>query len=77
MSHCAQCGYTTNSPGELCAHHIAGYGSPSVHGDDWAAGNRMMCDFLHRGIVVAAACTARRDHDDLHESPTWTEVGGR
>jgi hypothetical protein len=32
-------------PGDFCAHHSSG------HGDDWATGNRLMCDFLHRGIV--------------------------
>jgi hypothetical protein len=29
----------------MCAHHAAGYG------DDWAMSNRIMCDFLHRGVV--------------------------
>jgi hypothetical protein len=29
----------------MCAHHVASYG------DDWAMGNRIMCDFLHRGVV--------------------------
>ena len=33
----------------LCGYHSA------VHGDDWAAGNRVMCDFLHRGIVRSGA----------------------
>jgi len=28
----------------MCAHHVASYG------DDWAMGNRIMCDFLHRGV---------------------------
>jgi hypothetical protein len=31
----------------LCAYHIAG------QTEDWATGNRLMCDFLHRGIVRA------------------------
>jgi hypothetical protein len=29
----------------MCAHHVASYG------DDWAMSNRIMCDFLHRGVV--------------------------
>jgi len=28
----------------MCAHHVAS------SGDDWAMGNRIMCDFLHRGV---------------------------
>jgi hypothetical protein len=34
------------NPGGLCAWHI------SADGDDWATGNRIMCDFVHRGIVL-------------------------
>ena len=45
MSVCVQCGYPTSGPEDMCAHHVASYA------DDWAMGNRIMCDFLHRGIV--------------------------
>ena len=45
MSLCAQCAQPTLGPGEFCAFHTAG------QTEDWAAGNRLMCDFLHRGIV--------------------------
>lgn len=45
MSLCVQCGYPTSGPGDMCDHHTA------THGDDWAMGNRLMCDFLHRGVV--------------------------
>jgi hypothetical protein len=45
MSRCVLCGQPTLGPDDVCAHHMSG------HGDDWATGNRMMCDFLHRGIV--------------------------
>ena len=43
---CAACGAETIGRA-LCPHHSAGYA------DDWAAGNRVMCDFIHRGIIVA------------------------
>lgn len=44
MSLCALC---ANSDVELCSyHHFVPVG------DDWAASNRAMCDFLHRGIVL-------------------------
>jgi hypothetical protein len=47
MSLCVQCAQPTLGPGDLCAYHIAG------QMEDWATGNRLMCDFLHRGIVRA------------------------
>lgn len=43
MSLCAYCRQQT--PGEICCHHSPGYEA------DWAAGNRAMCDFVHRGFV--------------------------
>jgi hypothetical protein len=51
MSLCVQCAQPTPGPGEFCAYHIAG------QTEDWATGNRLMCDFLHRGIATA------RPHD--------------
>ena len=47
MSLCVLCAQPTLGPGECCAHHLAS------QTDDWAAANRAMCDFLHRGIVAA------------------------
>jgi hypothetical protein len=47
MSLCVICGYSTLTDGDVCSHHTASFA------DDWAAGNRLMCDFLHRGIVSA------------------------
>ena len=47
MSLCVLCAQPTLGPGDLCPYHFAG------QADDWAAGNRVMCDFLHRGIVGA------------------------
>ena len=48
MSLCAHCAQPTSGPRELfCAYHL----TDRTH--DWAAGNRLMCDFLHRGIVPA------------------------
>src|SRR2546422_7233151 len=57
------------TPGGLCGHHSAG------HGGDWARGNRLMCDLLHRGI------TSSRPHEvDRLEQEGWTladELGDR
>ena len=45
MSLCVQCAQPMLGSGEFCIHHLA------AHADGWATGNRLMCDFLHRGIV--------------------------
>ncbi len=45
MSLCAYCGQTMGDRGGLCAYHTFG------DGGEWATGNRIMCDFVHRGIV--------------------------
>jgi hypothetical protein len=45
MSRCGLCGQETGSSSEICDYHL------SLPADDWAAGNRIMCDFVHRGIV--------------------------
>jgi hypothetical protein len=48
VSRCAYCGDETIGSG-LCPHHNLG------SGDDWARGNRIMCNFIHRGIVLPVA----------------------
>jgi hypothetical protein len=47
MSLCVLCAQPMLGPGECCAYHVVG------QSDDWAAGNRLICDFVHRGIVAA------------------------
>jgi hypothetical protein len=48
MRICAFCGIrTVEADGELCAHHTSSFGE----GSNWATGNRIMCDFIHRGVV--------------------------
>lgn len=42
MSACAQCGLQLGHDAALCQHHHV------ASADDWAAVNRIMCDFLHR-----------------------------
>ena len=65
MSLCAYCGYPTLDDG-MCAYHGVGQGGPDV--DDWASGNRIMCDFIHRGIVRATPADTR-SRLDLVEEP--------
>jgi hypothetical protein len=59
MSICVFCGHSTLGGRDLCSYHDAG------HDDGWAEGNRIMCDFLHRGIVSPWA-PAHRVRDEAH-----------
>jgi len=62
MPLCVPSAQSTLSTAEICCHHESG------HGDDWATANRIMCDFLHRGVV--APTQRKRDEDlDLLLSP--------
>jgi hypothetical protein len=45
MSLCVVCAQPTLGHDDVCAFHLFG------QGDDWATGNRIMCDFLHRGML--------------------------
>lgn len=53
MSICVQCAQPALGSRELCGYHTAAFGH-----DDWATGNRIMCDFIHRGIVSATPQSA-------------------
>lgn len=61
MSLCAACGLQLNGDSALCAHHH------SLDADNWAIGNRVMCDFLHRGKEPARLSHEDR-RDDLPET---------
>ena len=61
MSLCAQCGHPTFRSENLCLYHSASCG------DDWARGNRLMCDFLHRGIVSPPRTSDGRTAGDQAE----------
>ncbi len=63
MSLCASCGLQLSGDAALCPHHHC------VYGDNWAAANRIMCDFLHRGKPPRRLDAAERA-DDL-----WTHAG--
>lgn len=55
MSVCATCGLEIPDTTDLCAHHHRG-------GDaGWAANNRAMCDFLHRGRMPPRLPREQRD----------------
>ena len=54
ITYCALCGQELFNEARLCPHHQAG------GQDGWAAVNRIMCDFLHRGIVPARLSVAQR-----------------
>ena len=62
MHFCVQCAQSTLGTAEICSYHESG------HGDNWATANRLMCDFLHRGVVPPTPC--KRDEDlELLVSP--------
>ena len=50
---CASCGLQLREAG-LCPHHAF------VNGDDWAEGNRIVCDFVHRGVVPGRLAEGER-----------------
>jgi hypothetical protein len=49
MTLCVVCAQPTLGDTDVCVFHLYG------QGEDWAKGNRIMCDFLHRGIVPATS----------------------
>jgi hypothetical protein len=57
MSVCVLCAQPTFGHDGACAFHFYS------QGEDWAAGNRLMCDFVHRGLVPSAAI----ERDDAYE----------
>lgn len=59
MSLCAYCGQPTLGSDPLCTHHVSG------HGDDWAIGNRIMCDFVHRGVVSSTPAEGGGNYMEL------------
>lgn len=54
MSLCPVCGLSVLSGLGMCSYHA------SNNGDDWALGNRIMCDFFHRRIVPPRLAAADR-----------------
>lgn len=56
---CALCGQRLVGRESLCAAHH------TMAGEEWAAVNRIMCDFLHRGVATPRlGPSERRDLDD-------------
>lgn len=48
--HCAECGLAIPATGlDLCPYHTRALD------DDWAAANRIWCDFFHRGVPLPRA----------------------
>ena len=59
MSLCTACGLSREDGRELCAQH-----DYSV-ADDWATGNRILCDWFHRGIVPTRLDPALREDEPV------------
>jgi hypothetical protein len=56
MNRCALCNTEIPAGSSLCPHH-------DVSEIGWAASNRIMCDFLHRGRVPPRVSARDRDED--------------
>jgi hypothetical protein len=48
MAFCPVCGHCVVGPGPMCGYHAV-----TPQGGDWAIGNRIMCDFVHRGVALS------------------------
>ena len=55
MPLCVQCGFSTLGTAAICSHHVSDLGA------DWATANRLMCNFLHRGVVAPTSCERAED----------------
>lgn len=53
---CPECGSSLYGEADLCPYHV-------VTSENWARGNRIMCEFFHRGIVPPRISPAERDDD--------------
>jgi hypothetical protein len=57
VSPCPLCGQQLAGNATLCARHAG------LAAESWAASNRIMCDFFHRGIAPPRVDTAERIAD--------------
>ena len=58
MSMCASCGIPLSGDLALCPHHHC-----SEDQDHWAESNRIMCDFLHRGLIPSRLTAEERGEE--------------
>jgi hypothetical protein len=54
---CTLCRAEVSSGAELCLYHLG------TEANDWAATNRIMCDFFHRKKVPPRLAPAQRDEE--------------
>ena len=54
MTLCIACGSVTYNGRDFCDHHVRG------EADNWAGGNRLLCDLLHRGVPIPRLPLAER-----------------
>ena len=64
-STCSICGATMFGDDALCPYHV----SAGADSDDWAAGNRIWCNFFHRGVPLERL--KKEDRDDGYTAPMW------
>lgn len=71
MTLCAACGVALTHDFALCPHHLG----PTA--DDWATGNRIMCDLLHRGTAPPRLAPDSPDEGSMAAGPDTTVAQGR
>jgi hypothetical protein len=59
---CLICGIRILASWGVCPHHTM------LHDDNWARGNKVYCDFFHRGIVLPRLPEKTRDEVEWY----WT-----
>jgi hypothetical protein len=59
VSLCVVCGIPRVGDVVFCPHHL------HVEDAGWARGNRVLCDFFHRGKPIERPTRAERDEDDI------------
>lgn len=65
MPLCALCGGRLSKP-EMFAGFCSWHSYVPANEDDWSFGNRLMCDFFHRGVIPKARCTCRVKRQSYH-----------
>jgi len=56
MNRCASCATELPRAMTLCVHH-------HFHDAGWAVTNRIMCDFIHRGLIPARVSALDREDE--------------
>lgn len=68
MSVCPICGSTPDFGAESCGYHTM-----TTSEKDWAIGNKVMCDWIHRGIELKRL--SKPDRDEISDQISPPDAG--